>query len=85
LRRLHARLARYYAQWLPIRLVKPPVEIPPIVEVMQWHRFRDGDRGLDWFRRALTDAMSPDARARESVFRDSAYHNNRLARSRIRR
>ncbi len=58
---LHARLARYYAQWLPIRLVKPPVEIPPIVEVMQWHRFRDGDRGLDWFRRALTDAMSPDA------------------------
>ena len=58
---LHTRLARYYAQWLPIRLLKPPVEIPPIVEVMQWHRFRDADRGLDWFRRALTEAMSPSA------------------------
>jgi LysR family transcriptional regulator, nod-box dependent transcriptional activator len=56
---LHTRLARYYAQWLPIRLLKPPVEIPPIVEVMQWHRVRDEDRGLDWFRRALIDAMSP--------------------------
>jgi DNA-binding transcriptional LysR family regulator len=66
---LHSRLARYYAQWLPIRLLKPPVDIPPIVEVMQWHRFRDTDRGLDWFRRALTEAMSPSVESGNHVSR----------------
>jgi LysR family transcriptional regulator, nod-box dependent transcriptional activator len=55
---LHTRLARYYAQWLPIRLLKPPLDIPPVVEVMQWHSFRKDDRGLDWIRRALAGAMS---------------------------
>jgi len=53
---LHTRLARHYAQWLPLRLLKPPVEIPPLVEVMQWHNFRTADRGLAWLRRALLDA-----------------------------
>jgi LysR family transcriptional regulator, nod-box dependent transcriptional activator len=53
---LHTRLARHYAQWLPLRLMKPPVEIPPLVEVMQWHSFRTADRGLAWLRRALLDA-----------------------------
>ena len=53
---LHTRLAHHYAQWLPLRLLKPPVEIPPLVEVMQWHNFRTADRGLAWLRRALLDA-----------------------------
>jgi DNA-binding transcriptional LysR family regulator len=53
---LHTRLARHYAQWLPLRLLKPPIEIPPIVEVMQWHNFRNDDRGLAWLRRALLEA-----------------------------
>ena len=53
---LHTRLARHYAEWLPLRLLKPPIEIPPLVEVMQWHHFRNDDRGLAWLRRALLDA-----------------------------
>ena len=53
---LHTRLARHYAEWLPLRLLKPPIEIPPLVEVMQWHHFRSDDRGLAWLRRTLLDA-----------------------------
>jgi LysR family nod box-dependent transcriptional activator len=53
---LHTRLARHYAQSLPLRLLKPPLDIPPLVEVMQWHQVRTADRGLAWLRRALLDA-----------------------------
>jgi len=38
-----ARLARKYADLLPIRLLPVPVDIPPIVEVLQWHRAHDRD------------------------------------------
>jgi LysR family nod box-dependent transcriptional activator len=56
---LHTRLARHYAQWLPLRTVKPPIDIPPVIEVMQWHNFRNDDRGLGWLRRELTEAAQP--------------------------
>jgi DNA-binding transcriptional LysR family regulator len=50
---IHRRLAQYYAKQLPLKILKPPVEIPPVVESMQWHSIRDGDPGLLWLRRLL--------------------------------
>jgi DNA-binding transcriptional LysR family regulator len=48
-----ARLARKYADLLPIRLLPVPVAIPPIVEVLQWHRAHDRDPAHVWLRSQL--------------------------------
>jgi LysR family nod box-dependent transcriptional activator len=48
-----ARLARKYAELLPIKLLPVPVDIPPIVEVLQWHRAHDRDPAHLWFRSQL--------------------------------
>jgi len=43
---------------LPLKILKPPVEIPPVVESMQWHSIRDGDPGLKWLRLILHAAVA---------------------------
>jgi hypothetical protein len=35
---------------LPVRLVKPAFDIPHLVEVLQWHKYRDLDPGSMWLR-----------------------------------
>ena len=57
------RLALHYARILPLKLVPLPVDIPPMVEVVQWHRIRDEDPAYRWFRRVLkqTVAQLPEA------------------------
>ena len=47
---MHTRLAQQCAGSLPVRLVKPAFEIPRLVEVLQWHKYRDLDPGSMWFR-----------------------------------
>jgi len=39
-------LARKYAALLPIKLLRVPVEISPLMEVLQWHRTYDHDPAL---------------------------------------
>jgi LysR family nod box-dependent transcriptional activator len=46
---LALQLARYY----PIRVLAPPVEIPAIVECMQWHPSNNHDPGHQWLRGML--------------------------------
>jgi DNA-binding transcriptional LysR family regulator len=52
------RLALKYAQILPIKLVPLPIEIPPLVEVLHWHRAHDQDPAHLWFRRLLQGAVA---------------------------
>jgi LysR family nod box-dependent transcriptional activator len=47
---MHTRLAKQCAGSLPIRLVKPTFDIPRLVEVLQWHKYRDLDPGSMWLR-----------------------------------
>ena len=47
---LHYRLSTFYAQYLPLRLLAPPIEIPGLEECMQWHWSRDRDPGTVWLR-----------------------------------
>ena len=44
------RLAELEARHLPIKLWKPPIAIPNLVESMQWHRVRRQDPALAWLR-----------------------------------
>ncbi len=46
-------LARRYTEFLPLRLLPPPVEIPRLSEVLQWHRYRNSDAATSWLRGLL--------------------------------
>jgi LysR family nod box-dependent transcriptional activator len=46
-------LARKYAGFLPIKLLRVPIEISPMIEVLQWHRAHDRDLGHLWLRSQL--------------------------------
>jgi DNA-binding transcriptional LysR family regulator len=48
-------LARLFARYLPLRLVPPPVELPKLCEFIQWHTYREGDRGSIWLRNLVCD------------------------------
>lgn len=58
---LHLRLATFYARYLPLKLVAPPVEIPRLEEHMQWHKSRDHDPGTVWLRSMLKKALDGSA------------------------
>jgi LysR family transcriptional regulator, nod-box dependent transcriptional activator len=59
---LHRRLAEFSAKHLPLKILRPPVEIPPMVESVQWHAFRNADPGLRWLRELLKACCGKDAR-----------------------
>jgi LysR family transcriptional regulator, nod-box dependent transcriptional activator len=50
---LQTRLTAQYVQQLPVRPVRPLFEVPRLVEVLQWHRYRDHDPGSAWLRERI--------------------------------
>lgn len=52
---VHTRLARIYAKYLPLRLFPLPIEMPPLVEVMQWHAINNSDPAHTWMRQLLKE------------------------------
>ena len=56
---MHTRMAQQIATSLRVRLVKPAFEIPRLIEVLQWHKYRDLDPGSMWLR----DVILAGARA----------------------
>jgi len=46
-------LAKAAAKRLPLRLLDPPVPIPNLVELIQWHSSVDDDPTVLWVRRLL--------------------------------
>lgn len=55
---LHTGLARLYARRFPLRLLRPPLDLPPTVQVLQWHAWQEADPGLAWFRQLLHDVAT---------------------------
>ncbi len=49
------RLAARYAATLPLRLIPLPIEMPPMVEKLQWHTVHEQDPAHRWFRALLKD------------------------------
>ena len=50
-----ARLARLYAGYLPVQVLRPRFPMPEMVEVLQWHPARGDDPGLSWLRGLLVE------------------------------
>lgn len=48
------RLAKKYARFLPLRLIPLPFALPPMGEILQWHKYHDQDPAYTWLRGALS-------------------------------
>jgi len=55
---MHTRLANKLASSAPIRLVKPAFEIPRLVQLLQWHKYRDLDPASVWLRERVFEAAA---------------------------
>ncbi|SES11337.1 LysR family transcriptional regulator [Sphingobium sp. YR768] len=53
---MHERLATVMAKALPLRIMQPPMALPVMCEMMQYHEARGADPGLSWLRHQLVDA-----------------------------
>jgi DNA-binding transcriptional LysR family regulator len=52
---MHLRLALRYAKHLPLRILPPPVKIPPMREFMLWHRTMDREPMHQWLRERICE------------------------------
>ena len=50
---VHSRLARQYAEYLPLRILPSPVKFPVLREVLQWQPHLASDPALHWFRELM--------------------------------
>jgi LysR family transcriptional regulator, nod-box dependent transcriptional activator len=50
---LHTRMAMQMAQVLPVRMVRLDFAVPRLVEMLQWHKYRDLDPGSVWLRELI--------------------------------
>ncbi|GAB3627040.1 LysR family transcriptional regulator [Pandoraea terrae] len=47
---LPTSMAQNYAEHLPLRILTPPVDLPILTDVLQWHWHKDQDPASRWFR-----------------------------------
>lgn len=52
---VQTKLAQLYATHLPLRLLAPPLDIPPLKMVMQWNEHRTDDPAHSWVRGVLQE------------------------------
>jgi LysR family nod box-dependent transcriptional activator len=55
---LQTRLARLLTNNLPLRMVPCPLNVPPVSEVVQWHKRLGRDPAITWFCGLLKDVSS---------------------------
>lgn len=55
---VHARLARRMVQAWPLEIRPTPVQIEPMIQTLQWHKFRIKDPGIGWLRRLAAEAAA---------------------------
>lgn len=63
---VHRRLAMQAERYLPIVLREVPVSLGVMTQMMQWHRYRTLDPGIEWLRQVFRDAVR-DMDAENSV------------------
>jgi DNA-binding transcriptional LysR family regulator len=57
---VQTQLANAMAKQWPIRVLRCPIDMPPIVETVQWHKYQERDPAILWFIDLLkTVAMEP--------------------------
>jgi len=54
---MHRRLALTYCNALPLKMLPSPMVMPRLVEMIQWHKYRDRDPGRIWLLNVLKSAI----------------------------
>jgi LysR family transcriptional regulator, nod-box dependent transcriptional activator len=54
---MHRRLAVAYCGALPLKMLPSPMDMPRLVEMIQWHKYRDRDPGRIWLFNLLKSAV----------------------------
>ncbi|TPG79922.1 LysR family transcriptional regulator [Pseudomonas arsenicoxydans] len=75
---MHQRLAYLYAEYLPLRILQPPVKIPVMREFMLWHRSVEGDPMHRWLRERIS-AFIQHLENPPIAGRDTSHPEARLA------
>lgn len=57
---IQERFARFYAQYLPLKVLPVPIPLPPLQMNMQWHRYHNHDAGTRWLCEILREAAQED-------------------------
>jgi len=55
---MHRRLAMTYLDVLPLKILPAPFPMPRLVELIQWHKYREADPGRIWLYSLLKDAAA---------------------------
>jgi DNA-binding transcriptional LysR family regulator len=55
---MHERLAKVFADNLPLRLQSLPIVVPSMREMLQFHEARSNDSGVTWLRQLLLETAS---------------------------
>jgi LysR family nod box-dependent transcriptional activator len=55
---MHRRLAGAYCNLLPLKMLSSPMVMPRLVEMIQWHKYRDRDPGRIWLCNLLKSAVA---------------------------
>jgi DNA-binding transcriptional LysR family regulator len=55
---MHKRLAQYFEQYLPIKILATPIELPKMREHLQWHQTVDNDPVHRWVRKKIQQHAS---------------------------
>ena len=50
---VYRHLAETWVNYLPLKIVPTPVQLPTIPWSVQWHKFRDLDPGIQWLRKQI--------------------------------
>ena len=50
---MHKRLASYFAHYLPLKILKSPIELPAMNEVLIWNKTMDSDSLHRWLREKI--------------------------------
>nr|WP_315236339.1 LysR family transcriptional regulator [uncultured Albidiferax sp.] len=56
---LHRKQAKYFSQLFPLRLVEPPFDMPPVVELMSWPKHLENDPAHQWLRQLISACAQP--------------------------
>jgi LysR family transcriptional regulator, nod-box dependent transcriptional activator len=67
-----SRMALLCANYLPIRLLRPPFAVPKVIHCLQWHRYQDQDPGHIWIRNKLKKAAGNLGPAPRPNFKNAA-------------
>jgi hypothetical protein len=86
---VQTRLANKMALQWPLRVLPCPIEIPPIVESVQWHKYQERDPAILWFlgvlRSVALELSSPSEISQNPKIATSVMERDRQPRGRRRR